>query len=155
MTDERILLERLHVMLVDASNACGFGEEIEPIAAAPVDREVYEVSTRGVAVFLGDYMLAAWPPVERVQATAKTYRLIARRLEKRGLVRFMVHSGNFRSIIAVRRLGSSPHGVDEEGYIHYLLTRDGFANRGRRTGLKAPRQERTSHGQEDCTAENS
>lgn len=150
---ERALLERLYELLVDASN--GFGEVVEPLDELTADLEVYAVGDSGVAAFFGDYLLAGWPPAERIKATAKTYRLIAERLKERGLVRFMVHSGNFRSIIAVRRLGGLPHGVDKDGYIHYLLTREAFADRGRRTGLKIKAREYTSHGQEVTAAENS
>ena len=151
MNDEKALLERLHHLLVAAGQQ--WDEVVDPIDEMLPDLEVYPVGKSGVAAFFGEYMLAAWPPAERVEATAKTYRLIAERLEERGLIRFMVHLRNVRSIIAVRRLGAKPLGVDDEGYIHYLLTQEGFANRGRRTGLKTKLREYTGHGQEKQAAE--
>jgi hypothetical protein len=149
--NEKELLDRLYELL--ATSGLEHGEVVDPLDEMLADLEVHAVGKSGVAAFFGDYLLAAWPPAERVEATAKTYRLIGERLEERGLIRFMVHLRNVRSIIATRRLGGRPLGVDKDGYIHYLLTREAFANRGRRTGLKIKPREHTGHGQEVTASE--
>ena len=149
--DEKALLERLYELL--AESGARHGEVVDPMTQMDPDTEIHQVGKSGVAAFFGEYLSVAWPPEERVEATARTYGLIGQRLQEQGLIRFMVHFRNVGSIIAVRRLGGRPLGVDEKGYIHYLLTRHAFISRGRRTGLKIKSREYTGHGQENQASE--
>ena len=120
--DERRLLGRLHELLVEAHGR--FGQSVDPIDehTVPADFEVHPVGPSGVLAFLGDYVLTAWPDAEQRVAARDAYQLLWERLKERGFTRHMVFPLNFRSVKLTRRLGAKPLGVDEHGYVHYLLT---------------------------------
>lgn len=129
------LAERLWEIL-HATHA-PWGEEIEPF---PAQFTAYHAVGEGVAAVVtvpyGRYMLVAYPPGgARARCTAATLRLIAAELRSTPL-RFMVYYRNFPSIRAVRKLGAKPQGVDEDGYLHYLLTPEDY-----RYGQKEPTAE--------------
>lgn len=123
---ERELLARLHTLLVESHGK--FGHAVDPIDehTVPADFEVFPVGPSGVLAFLGNYVLAAWPDAERRPASRDAYRLLWERLKERGFTQHMVHPLNFRSVKLTRRLGAKPQGVDEFGYMHYLLTLAAF-----------------------------
>lgn len=129
--DEAALLTRLHTLLQAAHMK--FGHTVDPIDAFTVDpdTEVYPCGPSGVLAFIGEYVLAAWPDAEHRPASRAAYRLLEERLATRGLTRHMVHPLNFRSVIVTRKLGAKPLGVDNDGYVHYLLTRQAFEDRHR------------------------
>lgn len=85
------------------------------------DVELHEVSPGGVLAFVGDYVLAAWPPEEQLRAARKAYRLIRARVAARGFTLHMVYPRNFRSVIVTRKLGAKLLGVDSDGFVHYRL----------------------------------
>lgn len=148
--DERALLQRLHELLVDAS--ARFGEEVDPIDpdTCPPDMEVYPVGRSGVVALIGGYLLAAWPPDERNEASPAAMRYIRGWLEARGQIRHMVFWRNAPSIIATRRLGAEPIGVDPDGYIHYITTLEDFNTRelGSIRAQNKRAGDRTDNGQE-------
>lgn len=129
--NERELLDRLHQLLADAHGR--FGEQIAKIDefTGGWDVEVHPCGPSGVLAFLGDYVLAAWPDDEQRLASRAAYRLLQRRLEERGFTRHMVHPCNFRSVKLTRKLGAKPLGVDPDGYMHYILTRERFGRHGK------------------------
>lgn len=119
---EAALLARLHQLLSESH--ARFGATVDPIDehSVPPDFEVFPVGPSGVIAFLGDYVLTAWPDDEQKPASRDAYQRLWDRLRERGFTRHMVHPCNFRSVKLTRRLGAKPQGVDEHGYIHYLLT---------------------------------
>lgn len=104
--------------------------------------ELHELSPCGAMAFVGDYVLAAWPDDERGVAAPRGYRLMSRRLRERGFTRHMVHPLNFRSVKLTRKMGAKPLGVDEEGFVHYLLKSEDF-----------PHPQECSDGQKVATSE--
>lgn len=128
---------RLHGLLTVTHRA--YGLDAEPLLGllAYDDVELHEVSPGGVLAFVNDYVLAAWPPDESRVAGRAAYRLIQARLRRRGFTRHMVHPLNFTSVKVTRKLGAVPIGVDDEGFVHYVLLTERFPH----------------HGQEVATAE--
>lgn len=90
---------------------------------ASSDVLLHSVSKTGVVGFSGDYVMAAWPPNETAQAACRAVRLIIRRVETHGFVLYAVYPLNARSVIATRKIGAVPLGVDEDGFVHYRLDR--------------------------------
>lgn len=90
------------------------------------DVEFHELSPAGVLAFVGDYVLCAWPPDEIRQASRAAFRVQSARLKARGFTRHMVHPLNFRSVIATRKLGAVPIGVDDDGFVHYVMLTEDF-----------------------------
>lgn len=121
MTPEAALLEELYQYL-QAAHA-RYGLTIDRIHEnLPADYEVHRCGRRGVLAFIGDYVLVAMPDPRDVAGSREVYRLLAQRLEERGVVRHMVHPLNFASVKSTRRLGARPVGYDSDGYMHYVLT---------------------------------
>lgn len=90
------------------------------------DVELHELSPAGVLAFVGDYVLAAWPDDEMPLASRAAHRLLSARLKARGFTRHMVHPRNFRSVRLTRKMGAVPRGVDEDGFVHYILRSERF-----------------------------
>lgn len=124
-------MERLHQLLAESHGR--FGEQIAKIDefTGGWDTEVHPVGPSGVLAFLGDYVLAAWPDAEQRLASRDAYRVLLKRLDERGFTRHMVHPCNFRSVKLTRKLGAKPLGVDSDGYVHYILTRERFGRHGK------------------------
>lgn len=143
------LLQRLHALL--AASHARFGVVIDPIDQFTVnpDMEVYPCGPTGVLVFLGDYVLSAWPDAEQRAASREAYKLLKARLEDRGFTRHMVHPCNFRSVILTRSLGAKLEGVDSDGFVHYMLRKEDFGGYGSRR--RSSREH--NDGQEVATAE--
>lgn len=131
MSDRAALLERLLELL--ASSHAPFGVPIDAIDPATEDREieVHRVGQTGVLAFIGDYVLAGWPDEEQREASRDAYPILLARLDARGFTRHMVHPRNFRSVRLTRKLGAKPLGVDSDGFVHYILTRERFGRHGK------------------------
>lgn len=110
-----------------------FGVDVEPLVGMLGDRddvEIHQLSPLGVLAFIGDYVLVAWPDDEMELAGRRALRLLARRVKARGFTRHMVHPLNFRSVKLTRKLGAVPVGVDDEGFVHYILRAERFCRHG-------------------------
>lgn len=86
------------------------------------DWEVHRCGTAGILGFFGWYVIVVLPDPEDLPAGREVYRLLAKRLSERGLIKHMVHPRNFPSVKSTRRLGAVPTGYDADGYMHYELT---------------------------------
>lgn len=75
--------------------------------------------------FCGDNYAVVIDP-EQKHYTRDVVRALGVRLRTMSPIRAAVHHRNVASIIANRRLGAEWIGVDDQGYHHYLLTREGF-----------------------------
>jgi hypothetical protein len=130
---DRALLERLYALLQEAHAHFGHSiARVDEFAARAVDDfEIYPVGPSGVLAFFGDYVLGGWPPDEQRAASRDAYAILLRRLDRRGFTRHMVHPMNFRSVRLTRKLGAKPIGVDADGYVHYILTRERFGRHGK------------------------
>lgn len=120
-------------LLQELATLLGPREDFDPTLARVqhIDREVYRVGTAGVVAFFGDYALCGWPDEDQRPASRDAYWVLRRRLDERGMTRHMVHPANFRSVKLTTRLGARPIGVDPDGYIHYILTRERFGRHGK------------------------
>ena len=148
MTEEG-LLQELHEGLVAAHRPLGLSvDQLDAFTADP-DMEVYRCGKRGVLAYFGEYVVMVLPDPGDIRANREVYRLLAERLHDRGIVRHMVHPKNFPSVKSTRRLGAMPIGSDEDGYMHYVLTKESFKPYER----FKPRG--STHGQEVSTAEGS
>lgn len=147
MTTEADLLVELYEGLVAAHAPLGLS--VDPIDTAQPDLEAHRCGYRGVLVFIGDYVLIVLPDKGDLAAGREVYRLLATRLEERGVIRHMVHPKNFASVKSTRRLGAKPVGYDADGYMHYVLTPATF----RPFEKFRPHCEEPSNGQEVATAE--
>lgn len=145
--NEAELLDRLHRLLV-ASHA-PLGAEVDRITpeTADPDMEVYPCGSTGVIAFVGDYVLCGWEDNDLHAASAEAFRRLHQRLQERRYTLHMVQPRNFRSVKLTRKLGAVPIGVDEDGYVHYRLTLEGFEAK---TGAKRPPSNLryTNYGQE-------
>lgn len=125
-------LRRLQELLQDAH--AQFGHDIGSPSqwVDYTDREVHWVGKSGVLAFLGDYVLAGWPDAEQREASRDAYKVLQARLDDRGFTRHMVYPLNFRSVKLTRRMGAVPVGVDDDGFVHYILTRERFGRHGKK-----------------------
>lgn len=123
---------RLISMLNVAHRRCGVDAEplVGMLGGGMQDVELHELSPAGVLAFVGDYVLAAWPDDEIRVASRAAFRLMSARLKARGYTRHMVHPLNFRSVKLTRKMGAIPHGVDADGFVHYVLLTERFPHHG-------------------------
>ena len=123
---EGTLLAELYAGLVAAHAPLGLPvDELDRFTANP-DMEIHRCGARGVLAYFGEYVVMVLPDPGDIVANRRVYSLLAERLHDRGLVRHMVHPRNFPSVKSTRRLGASPLGYDEDGYMHYVLTPETF-----------------------------
>jgi hypothetical protein len=148
MTSEQDLLVELYEGLVAAHTPLGLS--VDPIDTQQADIEAHRCGYRGVLAFIGDYVLIVLPDKGDLVASREVYRLLATRLEERGVIRHMVHPKNFASVKSTRRLGAKPVGYDADGYMHYVLTPDTFRPFEK---FRPHCREEPSNGQEVATAE--
>ena len=110
------------------------------------DVEVHHLGGRGVLGFLGDYALCGWGKSDMPQAPQAAYRLLHDRLRRVGYTRHMVHPLNFSSVVLTRKLGAKPVGVDDDGFVHYVLTLEDFE---RSPAVNAENRKRRRDGQKE------
>lgn len=137
-----ILALRLWGYLRATHTALGVScDSFDALIDASKDAELFALGSAGVAAFLGDYVYMAWPPDAKHVAVRAALRVLSDRLDSHGFVLHAVYPLNARSVVATRRLGAVPIGVDADGFVHYKLTRDGFrygkAKSTKTTGLTA------------------
>jgi hypothetical protein len=98
-----------------------------PTAAELHDMELHELSPGGVlGIGQTGYLLVAFPPSERRQATRAAVKVIGEALASRGELRMSVYMLNWPSIRCVRKLGGELLGVDRDHFYHYRLTQGGY-----------------------------
>lgn len=119
---------RLYQFLKVSHDAIGVPTEPleQLLAEQPEDAVYHEVGRTGVLAFIGDYVLGAWPPDEQYIASKAVHRLTSARLRERGFTRHVVHPRNFRSVKLTRKIGAKPVGVDQDGFVHYVLESGDF-----------------------------
>jgi hypothetical protein len=145
---QRELLERLHVLLTKAH--AKFGQEVDRLEDfEQLEIQAFSCGRTGVIAFIGEYVLTGWEDHDIRRASRDAYRHLGDWLKVHGFTRHMVYPRNFRSVILTRKLGAKPVGIDQDGYVHYLLTYDDFL-RSEQARLH-PSESR--HGQEVPTAE--
>jgi len=127
MTDECALLERLHDLL--SQEAARRGDTVDRLDDLARQLEVHPAGPSGVIALIDGYVLAAWPPEERVVASRDAFRVLHGWLREYGQTKHMVHPRNFESVKVTRRLGARPVGYDPDGYMHYVLTLQAFEER--------------------------
>lgn len=148
---EADLLERLRAHL-QRSHA-RWGHEVERLPHT-ADAVAYPCGHSGVLAFIGGYALCGWDPDDR-RAPRDAYRLLGERLRDHGPTRHMVYPLNLESVRLTRKLGAVPQGVDADGYVHYVLTYDGYkAAALKHLGRRCPAHllPETPDGQENATA---
>ena len=89
------------------------------------DAELYEVAPHTFIGFHRGYFAILVPKDGRPFSRRILVKL-AEKLEKTHELRSIVHHKNVDSIIGTRRLGATLEGVDDNGYFHYLLTRESY-----------------------------
>lgn len=119
---DRALLEELHARLRASHDPIDVEVDRIGAFAANPDWEIHRCGSVGVLAYFGDYLVVSLPEPRDIVANREVYRLIAKRLSERGLIRHMVHPRNFPSVKSTRRLGAVPTGYDADGYMHYELT---------------------------------
>lgn len=145
------LFARLHAHL-QRSHA-RWGHEVETLPAT-ADAVAYPCGRSGVLAFIGGYALCGWDADDR-RAPRDAYRQLGDRLRDHGPTKHMVFPLNLESVRLTRKLGAVPQGVDGDGYVHYILTYDGYrAAAAKHLGRRCPAHllPETPHGQEDTTA---
>lgn len=122
-----------HALLLELRALLGPDEDFDPCLSViqHIDREVFRVGTAGVLAFFGDYALCGWPDADQRAASRDAYWVLRQRLDERGLTRHVVRPTNFRSVKLTRKLGARPIGVDPDGYVHYILTKERFGRHGK------------------------
>lgn len=89
----------------------------------PLNGEYFRIGTKGVIGVFGDHVHTYVAPDDMVRGTRDAIRLYQRLLDEGKRVIFPVYYLNFRSIIGIKKLGStSLLGVDEDNFFHYELT---------------------------------
>jgi hypothetical protein len=117
---------RLFGLLQASHRRCGYRGD-PPSAAELHEMELYELSPGGVlAIGQTGYLLVAFPPDERRQATRTALGIIGTALQARGELKMSVFMFNFPSIRAVKKLGGELLGVDKQHFFHYRLTQGGY-----------------------------
>lgn len=137
------LLERLHRLMSEAH--APFGQAaglLTPEQAA--NAIAMPCGETGVIAFIGEYVLTGWEDHDIRAASRDAYRHLGQWLRVHPYTRHMVYPLNFRSVRLTRKLGAKPIGVDADGWVHYVLTREDFT--------AARRSRRSRHGQEISTA---
>jgi hypothetical protein len=87
----------------------------------PLDGEYYRIGRKGVIGVMGDYVHTFVHPDDIVRGSRDAIRLYQRLLDEGRRVIFPVYYLNFRSIIGIKKLGSTLLGVDEDNFFHYEL----------------------------------
>lgn len=122
-----ILALRLWAYLRCTHRALGVDcDTFDKLIDASRGAELHDLGGGAVAGFLNDYVYLAIPPDARHVATKAALRVLSNRLNTHGFVFHAVYPLNARSVIATRRLGAVPIGVDADGFVHYKLTQEGF-----------------------------
>ena len=135
MPETAALMERLHELL--SASAAKWGEAVDRIPAS-CDVVAHRVGRSGVLAFVEGYALCGWDPDDR-RAPRDAYRLLGERLRDYGPTRHMVYPLNLASVRLTRKLGAVPQGVDADGYVHYVLTYDGYrAAAAKHLGRRCP-----------------
>lgn len=115
-----------------AATHAQWGVEMEPIEEmlGRDDVELHALGQAGVLAFVGDYVLAAWPPDDQVRASRDCHRVLSKRLRERGFTLHMVYIKNSRSGRITRKIGALPLGIDADGFVHYRLDSERFPFHG-------------------------
>lgn len=149
VADTTRLLDRLHELL--SAEAAERGATVDRINPAHFDDiEAHQVGRSGVLVFIHHYALVGWEKTDMRRAARDAYRVIGDKLARDGYTLHMVHHQNVASIILTRKLGAEFLGMDNDGYIHYRLTLEGYKaaedkklHRGRTDGKEVTTAEGT------------
>lgn len=88
----------------------------------PLDGTYFRIGRRGVIGVFGDYVHTYIAPGDEVLGTRDAIRLYQQLLDAGRRVILPVYFCNWRSIMAIKRLGSTLLGVDEDSFLHYELT---------------------------------
>jgi hypothetical protein len=89
----------------------------------PLNGEYYRIGTKGVIGVFGDHVHTFIHPDDMLRGTRDAVRLYQRLLDEGRRVIFPVYYLNFRSIIGIKKLGSTIIGVDADNFLHYELKR--------------------------------
>jgi hypothetical protein len=82
----------------------------------------YRIGKKGVIGVFGDHVHTYIAPDDMVNGTRDAIRLYQELLNQGRKVILPVYFRNWRSIMAIKRLGSTLLGADEDNFLHYELT---------------------------------
>lgn len=126
MRERGELAERLYQLVKAAHEECGAPVEERLEFFSDDDWEFHPAGRSGVVAFRGDYYMVALAPGERSGSGREVLKILRQKLREVGKLRSTVYHRNWRSAMATKRLGAVLLGMDEDGFFHYELTKEGF-----------------------------
>jgi hypothetical protein len=88
----------------------------------PMHGEYFRIGTKGVIGVMGDHVHTFIHPDDKLRGTRDAIRLYRRLLDEGKRVILPVYMLNWPSIEAIKRMGGTLLGVDEDNFFHYELT---------------------------------